>query len=622
MPYNKRSELPDAVRKMPAHAQDIWMKAFNSAINQYHDEGKAAATAWAAVKKEYKQNSDGEWVAKEAHPHGDHICYCPKCNYEMTVAEDVKCNTQSCPECGVQMRAKETGENREANVELTLEMVQTKYAELVSMAGVRAVPPDIIREASDLVTGLDDSHSANVLEAALNELAKAQKLVMAVEATKTEDGQNFPASAYAYVPDSEKPSTWKLRMWEDPTKKVTRKQLGAAAAALSPGGFRGQKVEIPSEDLPAVKRKIRSAYRSLDVPEDEMPRWVKEAGGEVRALVLEYTPMTEAKVTTKGRGELEIIRPGFNESKTRFYPAEVLARDYGIFEGNKMYCDHPTEAEDKARPERSLRDWVATLENVRPRGDGVLVGDYTVVEPWFESKLAMLRDKGQLDKIGVSINAVGAGSRQKIEGVETAYIEKLVASRSVDFVTEAGAGGSVKLFESTSVELDVDLVDEDALRERRPDIVKAIEAGVRDELIKEVKLMSEQETKIKELEGQVTTLTTERDDLKNQITEADKAKAKAEAQAAIKEAVDKAELPDAAKTRILERFKEAESTDGVEDAIKSEREYIATLTEAGKVKNLGPNPPDDPAKSKQELKEAFMRTGMSEQEAEIAANGR
>lgn len=71
---------------------------------------------------------------------------------------------------------------------------------------------------------------------------------------KTEDGVPYPAEAFAYVPDPEKPSTWKLRLWEDPEKKETPRQAGLAIAALSPGGFRGNRVEIPSEDLPKVNR--------------------------------------------------------------------------------------------------------------------------------------------------------------------------------------------------------------------------------------------------------------------------------------------------------------------------------------------------------------------------------
>ncbi len=98
----------------------------------------------------------------------------------------------------------------------------------------------------------------------------------------------------------------------------------------------------------------------------------------------------------------------------------------------------------------------------------------------------------------------------------------------------------------------------------------------------------ESEERIRELEGQITTLTSERDTLKEATEKAEKAKAKADAQASIKEAVDKAELPGAAKERLIERFKDAESADDIAEAIKSEVDYITKLAEAGKVKGLGP----------------------------------
>src|SRR5581483_9730894 len=70
----------------------------------------------------------------------------------------------------------------------------------------------------------------------------------AMSKTKTEDGHEYTAGAYAYVGDPEDPSTWKLRIEETPGK-VTAAQLGRAAAAFSPGGFRGRRVEIPEADV-------------------------------------------------------------------------------------------------------------------------------------------------------------------------------------------------------------------------------------------------------------------------------------------------------------------------------------------------------------------------------------
>lgn len=96
---------------------------------------------------------------------------------------------------------------------------------------------------------------------------------------KTEDGTAYPAGAFAYVPDAEKPSTWKLRLWESPEDKVTRRQVGMAVAALGEG-FRGQKVEIPADDLASVKSKVREAWSSVHEEGDDMPPVLKSTDAQ------------------------------------------------------------------------------------------------------------------------------------------------------------------------------------------------------------------------------------------------------------------------------------------------------------------------------------------------------
>lgn len=93
---------------------------------------------------------------------------------------------------------------------------------------------------------------------------------------KTEGGVEYPADAYAYVPDPDKPSTWKLRLWESPDKKVTAKQVGMAVAALGTG-FRGNKVDIPDDDLAAVKAKVLAAWKQAnpDATDDDIPDVLK-----------------------------------------------------------------------------------------------------------------------------------------------------------------------------------------------------------------------------------------------------------------------------------------------------------------------------------------------------------
>jgi len=428
-----------------------------------------------------------------------------------------------------------------------------------------------IDELAEAASGREEKYNSSVITDRLLELLEIDELTEAVvipiiaeadvliaklsEAApaKTEDGIAFPAAAYAYVPDKEKSSTWKLRLWEDLEKRVTRKQLGAAAAAFSPGGFRGQKVAIPSADVPAVKRKIRAEYRKLDVKDEEIPRWIKEI--ETRELVLEFTTLSEANIDGKGIAEVDIIKPGFNSDDSRYYPIDMLARDFSVFEGVKMYSDHPSKEDERNRPERSIRDWVATLSEVCvDEATGKLKGKATIIESWFKEKLSNLKDQGLLSNLGVSINAIGKGVKSKIEGKSTTVIEKLLTIRSVDFVTEPGAGGIVVAYESADT--DVDLIDVEALRERRPDLIMEIESVIKEKIQAEVRGKMEAEERITQLEGQVETLTTENTSLKEEKAQAEKEKTKAEAQVTIKEAVDKAELPDAAKTRLIEAHKE------------------------------------------------------------------
>jgi len=64
MPFKNISELPKGVQGLPSHAKRIWMKAFNSAYEQYgKNEERAAKVAWAAVKKVYKKEGES-WVKK------------------------------------------------------------------------------------------------------------------------------------------------------------------------------------------------------------------------------------------------------------------------------------------------------------------------------------------------------------------------------------------------------------------------------------------------------------------------------------------------------------------------------------------------------------------------------
>lgn len=112
--------------------------------------------------------------------------------------------------------------------------------------------------------------------------------------TQSVGGEDHPASDFAYVPDPDKPSTWKLPVYDST-------HVSAAVAALGQG-FRGKKVQIPAGDMKAVKAKVKAAYKKF-YPEKDVPPILKAANinvdlddmpislaSQLLSLFAQYTP--------------------------------------------------------------------------------------------------------------------------------------------------------------------------------------------------------------------------------------------------------------------------------------------------------------------------------------------
>ena len=205
--------------------------------------------------------------------------------------------------------------------------------------------------------------------------------------TKSEgDAGEFPASDYAYVPDAEKPSTWKLRLTATPGGKPDARIVGAACAALG-HGFRGQKVAIPPQDLPAVKAKVRAAWKKAnpDKPTDEMPEAIAEDVSRQLSVVScngQRTTATDrsgnvlqeycdnAGRTLKVNRETSTI-PGVKllgtvSAKGREYPPAVIQQAMPLYEGRAVNVDH---VDPDTR--RSYRDRIGLVQKVELREDGL-----------------------------------------------------------------------------------------------------------------------------------------------------------------------------------------------------------------------------------------------------------
>jgi len=77
MPKGRKQDLPESVKNvLPQHAEEIYLEAYNHALEQYKDPQKrrgnasleetAHRVAWAAVKQKYEKNEQtGKWQKKE-----------------------------------------------------------------------------------------------------------------------------------------------------------------------------------------------------------------------------------------------------------------------------------------------------------------------------------------------------------------------------------------------------------------------------------------------------------------------------------------------------------------------------------------------------------------------------
>lgn len=186
-----------------------------------------------------------------------------------------------------------------------------------------------------------------------------------------------------------------------------------------------------------------------------------------------------------GRFSVILLQEGLgNLNDAFYYTKEALESAVEIFEGKKIYADHPSKTEEQDRPERTVRDVLGHFENVKVveqeddnhmrLGRMELAGDvvpiagfqYGWIKDIFGHAVAFSKKYKEKAFIGLSINAMGDSeevpaediyrsvrvpqvARPKIEeaksiGVSTIrVVRKITDAVSCDLVTEAGAGGRV-----------------------------------------------------------------------------------------------------------------------------------------------------------------------------------
>ena len=258
--------------------------------------------------------------------------------------------------------------------------------------------------------------------------------------TKEENGSSFPAAAYAYVPDPNEPSTWKLRLWEDPDKKVTAKQVGMAVAALG-AGFRGNKAEIPADDLPKVKEKILSAWKQAnpDAKDDDVPDALKKETTQKglakrllsaieKALGIDSDDNDASEV--KKDKEIQTFAEALKERQMRQVSDQIWDTTYALQESlTSILLDDTVAADQKATlMAQSLEEFTAAAKSlISSWATGQTAGAVTIsLKPAMPAQLEIAKSaKARLEQIiakadpgsGPAPEPGGAEPTQTMKGV-------------------------------------------------------------------------------------------------------------------------------------------------------------------------------------------------------------
>lgn len=187
--------------------------------------------------------------------------------------------------------------------------------------------------------------------------------------------------------------------------------------------------------------------------------------------------------------ELVIIREGFgNRRDNHYYGRGVLEGAATDFKNAKMYVDHldPEAVKKLNGMPRSVKDiggriteaWIDKVE-----GQTVIKARAKIAQPWLWELI-----ESDPDLLGVSINAWGKSKAGTVEGRQARIVEGISKIGSVDWVTEAGAGGKVvslveaQLEEEAEVEMETPVTDltVEQLQEERPDLVDELVALLRE----------------------------------------------------------------------------------------------------------------------------------------------
>jgi hypothetical protein len=364
---------------------------------------------------------------------------------------------------------------------------------------------------------------------------------------------------------------------------------------------------------------------------DALVALVTETG---EALKGDTVDLIEKAVAADDTIDVKLISPGWGSSG--YYSSEVLKRDGPIAwpVGTHMHLDHPTESEKRERPEGSVKDLAAAIATAPVYRESGPAG------PGLYAKAAVIPEyKGLIDAlaphIGVSIRAPGTFAEGEAEGRKGRIVKAIFNSplhSAVDFVTKAGRGGQVLALMESWRDPDHSGNHDDQKPKDDPE-GNPKESLNMDEMQKLQADLEEARAARVASEARVTELVATNEAMSAELGSLRESVALSEARALVDAEVGKTEMHAITKARLSENIAAMAKLgeDGKLDAkalseamaaeIARETEYVAKLTESGKVRDQGKSGEADEAQARLEESYAtrYMSDGYSAEQAKKMA---
>lgn len=337
--------------------------------------------------------------------------------------------------------------------------------------------------------------------------------------------------------------------------------------------------------------------------------------GERSAVQVAYVPATQASagetrllqaIDKEGwEWEVLIIQPGMGANR-QYFPADVLQASVAVFDGAQVFClDDSQHSRTGDKSAKQIVGWITnpTWRDAHAgqahgqQGRAGVYGTFTLLKgaDWLRVNLLDSHAKGKPDLYGLSVDAPRCMATnktiQQAEGpVPVQWFTKILPPASVDVVWKPGTPGGFQ--RALNAELVQPTTEEERMKERllkmlqekRPDLyAKVNQAEVTEEQLLEQ--LGEGLTPVKQAESQTAAPAA----VLNAEDRATLDEAKRNGwNAKVAQAIFDSKLPEAMQNTLRGRYMDQPGDfAAVEQAIKTEKEEWAAISQSGNVRGAG-----------------------------------